>query len=87
METLRGVQTSNSTDPAKVYKAIMDKPEFMGPKGPAKWRIDGRPDYKYVYYIMDGKGAKARKDKSDIAKMVEVYTGPELCLPLKEMGY
>jgi hypothetical protein len=36
---------------------------------------------------MDGKGAKARKDKSDIAKMVEVYTGPELCLPLKEMGY
>src|SRR4030043_758322 len=87
METLRGVQTSNSTDPAKVYKAIMDKPEFMGPKGPAKWRIDGRPEYKYVYYIMDGKGSKARKDKTDIAKLVEVYTGPELCLPLKEMGY
>jgi branched-chain amino acid transport system substrate-binding protein len=87
METLRGVQTSNSTDPDKVYKAIMDKPEFMGPKGPAKWRIDGRPEYKYVYYIMDGKGSKARKDKQDIAKIVEVYTGPELCLPLKEMGY
>ncbi len=86
-ETLRGVQASNSTDPAKVYKAIMDKPEFMGPKGPAKWRIDGRPDYKYVYYIMDGKGSKARKDKTDIAKMVEVYSGPELCLPLKEMGW
>ena len=87
METLRGVQTSNSTDPAKVYKAIMDKPEFTGPKGPGKWRIDGRPDYKYVYYIMDGKGSKARKDKADVAKLVEVYSGPELCLPLKEMGY
>jgi hypothetical protein len=87
METLRGVQTSNSTDPAKVYKAIMDKPEFMGPKGPAKWRVDGRPGYKYAYFILDGKGSKARKDKHDIAKIVEAYTGPELCLSLKEMGY
>jgi branched-chain amino acid transport system substrate-binding protein len=86
-ETLRGVQTSNSTDPAKVYKAIMDKPEFMGPKGPAKWRIDGRPDYKYAYLILDGKGSKARKDKYDIGKIVDIYIGPELCLPLKEMGY
>jgi branched-chain amino acid transport system substrate-binding protein len=86
-ETLRGVQASNSTDPAKVYKAIMGKPEFMGPKGPAKWRIDGRPSYKYAYFILDGKGSKARKNKYDIAKIVDVYTGPELCLPLKEMGY
>ena len=87
METLRGVEASNSTDPAKVHKAIMEKPEFMGPKGPAKWRIDGRPDYKYAYFILDGKGSKARKDKHDIAKIVEAYTGPELCLSLKEMGY
>ena len=87
METVRGVQAANSADPAKVYKAIMDKPEFMGPKGPAKWRIDGRPDYKYAYFIMDGKGSKARKDKSDLCKVVEAYQGPELCLPLKEMGW
>jgi len=87
METLRGVQSSNSTDPAKVYKAIMDKPEFGGPKGPGKWRIDGRPEYKYAYFIMDGKGSKARKDKYDLCKVVEAYTGPELCLPLKEMGW
>jgi branched-chain amino acid transport system substrate-binding protein len=87
METIRGVEASNSTDPAKVYKAMMDKPEFMGPKGPAKWRVDGRPEYKHVYYIMDGKGSKARKDKTDIAKIAEVYRGPELCLPLKEMGW
>ena len=86
-QTLRGVREVNSTDPAKVYKAMMDKPEFTGPKGPAKWRVDGRPDYKYAYFILDGKGSKARKDKYDIAKVVEAYTGPELCLPLKEMGW
>ncbi len=87
METLRGVQAANSVEPAEVYKAIMDKPEFVGPKGPAKWRIDGRPDYKYAYFIMDGKGSKARKDKYDLCKVVEAYQGPELCLPLKEMGW
>jgi len=65
----------------------MDKPEFTGPKGPAKWRVDGRPDYKYAYFILDGKGSKARKDKYDIGKVVEAYSGPELCLPLKEMGW
>ncbi len=87
MESLRGVEASNSTDPTKMFKAILDKPEFTGPKGPAKWRIDGRPDYKYAYFIMDGKGSKARKDKYDLCKVVEAYTGPELCLSLKEMGY
>ncbi|HSR12441.1 MAG TPA: ABC transporter substrate-binding protein [Thermodesulfobacteriota bacterium] len=87
METIRGVQAANSADPAKVYKAIMDKPDFAGPKGPAKWRVDGRPDFKYGYFIVDGKGSKARKDKYDIGKVVEAYQGPELCLPLKEMGW
>ncbi len=86
-QALRGVQESNSTEPAKVYKAMMDKPEFTGPKGPAKWRVDGRPDYKYAYFIIDGKGSKARKDKYDIGKVVDVYQGPELCLPLKDMGW
>jgi branched-chain amino acid transport system substrate-binding protein len=86
-ETMRGIESSSSTEPGKVYKAIMDKPEFSGPKGPAKWRVDGRPEYKYAYFILDGKGSKARKDKYDIAKVVDVYQGPELCLPLKEMGW
>jgi len=86
-ETLRGVELSNSVEPAKVYKALMDKPDFMSVKGPAAWRIDGRPSYKYAKFILDGKPPKDRKDKWDIAKVVAVYTGEELCLPLKEMGW
>jgi branched-chain amino acid transport system substrate-binding protein len=86
-EILRGVELSNSLEPAKVYKALMDKPDFMSVKGPAAWRIDGRPSYKYAKFILDGKPPKERKDKWDIAKVVTVYTGEELCLPLKEMGW
>jgi branched-chain amino acid transport system substrate-binding protein len=87
-ETLRGIQLANSLEPAKVYKALMDKPEFMSVKGPAKWRVDGRPAYKYAKFIVDGKGPKERKDpKWDFAKVVDAYEGEQLCLPLKEMGW
>ena len=34
-EILRGVELSNSLEPGKVYKALMDKPDFMSVKGPA----------------------------------------------------
>jgi branched-chain amino acid transport system substrate-binding protein len=84
---LRGIELSNSTEPGKVYKALMDKPNFMSVKGPATWRIDGRPSYKYAFFILDGKSPKAKEDKWDFGKVVDVYTGEELCLPLKEMGW
>jgi branched-chain amino acid transport system substrate-binding protein len=84
---LRGIELSNSTEPGKVYKALMDHPQFMSVKGPATWRIDGRPSYKYAYFILDGKSPKAKRDKWDFGKVVDVYTGAELCLPLKEMGW
>ena len=88
METFRGIQLANSLEPAKVYNAILDNPEFRSVKGPAKWRIDGRPDYKYGFFILDGKGPKERKDpKWDFAKVVDAYVGEALCLPLKEMGW
>jgi branched-chain amino acid transport system substrate-binding protein len=86
-QTLRGIELANSTDPAKVYKALLDNPEFMSVKGPASWRLDGRPSYKYAKFIADGKPAKERRDKWDVAEVVDVYMGKELCLPLKEMGY
>jgi branched-chain amino acid transport system substrate-binding protein len=86
-QTLRGVELANSLEPGKVYKALMDKPDFMSVKGPAKWRIDGRVSYRYAKFIVDGKSPKERKDKWDFAKVVDVYMGEELCLPLKEMGW
>jgi branched-chain amino acid transport system substrate-binding protein len=86
-ETLRGIQLAQSTEPAKIYQALMDNPDFMSVKGPAKWRVDGRPFYKYAKFIMDGKSPKDKKDKWDVCKVADVYMGEELCLPLKEMGW
>jgi branched-chain amino acid transport system substrate-binding protein len=86
-ETMRGIQLAQSTEPAKVYKALMDKPDFMSVKGPAKWRVDGRPFYKYAKFIMEGKTPKDKKDKWDVCRVADVYMGEELCLPLKEMGW
>jgi len=85
-ETLRGIELANSTEPGEVYQALIGK-DYMSVKGPAKWRIDGRPDYKYAKFILDGTNPKERKDKWDVGKVIDVYMGEELCLPLKEMGY
>jgi branched-chain amino acid transport system substrate-binding protein len=87
-ETLRAMELANSTDPKKMYEALMAKPEFTTAKGPAKWRVDGRPAYKYNSWIVEGKGPKVRKDpKYDYAKVIDVYEG-EIFLPkVKEMGW
>ena len=86
-ETLRGVDLANSLEPGKVYQALMDNPSFLSVKGPAKWRFDGRPEYEYAMFMADGKPAKERRDKWDVAKVVDIYMGQELCLPLQEMGW
>jgi branched-chain amino acid transport system substrate-binding protein len=86
-ELLRGIQLAQSTDPAKVYQALMENPEFMGFKGPAWWRPDGRPFYKYAYFIGIGKGADERADQWDYAEIIEAFETEALCLPLEEMGY
>ena len=88
IEAMRGFRLANSLDPAKVYKALMDHPDFSGPKGPARWRVDGRPHYKYSSFIVEGKGPKERKDmKWDYAKVIDTYEGDEYELPLKEEGW
>ena len=86
-ETLRGIELAGSVDPEKVYQALMDHPDFMSVKGPASWRIDGRVSYKYAKFIADGKPSKDRSEKCDVAKVVDIYMGEELCLPLEEMGW
>ncbi len=87
-EVLRGVQLANSLAPARVYKAIMDNPVFESVKGAAKWRVDGRPLYRYSSFIVEGKGPKERKDmKWDYAKVIDSYEGEAFLLPLKEMGW
>jgi hypothetical protein len=59
----------------------------MGFKGPAWWRPDGRPFYKYAYFIGIGKGADERADQWDYAEIIEAFETEALCLPLEEMGY
>jgi len=88
MDLARGWGLAKSVDPAKTYKAIMDNPKFEGPKGPAAWRVDGRPHYKYTSFIIEGKGPKERKDpKWDYGKVIDTYESEEYELAPKEEGW
>jgi branched-chain amino acid transport system substrate-binding protein len=87
-ETLRAMKLANSFDPKKMYDALMANPDFNSVKGPAKWRVDGRPRFKYNAWIVEGKGPKDRKDpKYDYAKIIDVYDGDAFLPPVKELGW
>ncbi|MFC1834790.1 ABC transporter substrate-binding protein [Thermodesulfobacteriota bacterium] len=91
-ETVRAMEAAKSTDPAKMYDALMSNPEWTGAKGPAKWRKDGRCIYKYFTYIVKGKGLKDRKGpeadrKFDFAEIIDVYDGSAFAPKLKDLGY
>jgi len=86
-ETLRAIKTAGSFDSKKMYDVLMAKPDFDSVKGPAKWRVDGRPRYKYNAWIVEGKGPKDRKDKYDYAKIVDVYSGDAFLPAVKDLGW
>lgn len=91
-EAVRAMTVSGSTEPAKMYSALMSNPEWKGAKGPARWREDGTCLYKYSTYIVEGKGPEERRadrypEKFDYAKIVDVYSGDAFVPSLKSLGY
>jgi branched-chain amino acid transport system substrate-binding protein len=91
-ETVRAIELAKSTDPDKMYSALMANPEWKGAKGPAKWRKDGRSDYKYFAWIVQGKGSEERKvgkydSKFDFARTLDVVSGEDFLPKLEDSGY
>lgn len=86
-EIVRGINLAKSAEPAKVYQALMDNPNFMTAKGPATWRIDGRPRYKYNSWIIRGLPAAERKSEWDFGKIIDVYEGDAFLPSVKSLGW
>lgn len=86
-EVIRAMELSGSADPAKMYAALMNNPKFMTAKGPAKWRIDGRPQYKYNSWIIKGLSKAERKSKWDWGKIIDVYEGDVFLPAVKTLGW
>lgn len=86
-EMVRGIELAQSTDSEKAYAALMAHPDWMSPKGPAKWLIDGAVAYKYDSFIGQGLGEKQRKSKWDYLKIIEAYKGGSFMKSPKELGW
>ena len=86
-EIVRAINTAKSAEPAKMYAALMNNPDFMTAKGPAQWRIDGRPQYKYNSWIIQGLTKAERKDKWDWGKIIDVYEGSIFLPATKDLGW
>lgn len=87
-EIVRSMELAGSTDPAKMYEALMANPDTMTPKGPATLGIDGRYTYKYGSFIGDGLGAAERKDvKFDYVNIIDSFEGARFMKPASELGW
>ncbi len=86
-ELVRGIETSQSVDPKTVAAALMKNNKFDSMKGPGTWRVDRHPLFKYGAFVVVGKGAKERKSKEDLVKVIGAYTGEDYLPTLKSLGY
>ncbi len=89
-EVARALSLAGTDDPKALYAALMDNPEWDGPKGPAVWREDGRPMYQYATYIVEGKGPEARGGRFpeyDYARIIDAFEGTAFLPPLEALGY
>ena len=85
---IRGMELAKSTDFKKVYGATMANPDWFGPKGPARWMVDGNPRYKHASFIAEGLGEKERKDpKWDYVKVIDSYRGKNFQRPPEALGW
>ena len=53
----------------------------------ATWRKDHQPVFKYGAFVVKGKGAKERKGKWDLVKVIGAYTGTDYLPTLASEGY
>jgi len=86
-EALRGLSLAKTNDPKAVAAAIVDNPTFASMKGEGTWRQDHEPIFKYNAFVVIGKGAKDRKNKWDLVKVIDAYTGEDYLPSLKMLGY
>ncbi len=87
-EVARAMELAGSSDPDRVYKALMAHPDWNGPKGPATWMVDGYPRYKYFSFILRGLGEDERKTtKSAFARVITVFSGEGFLKSPKELDW
>lgn len=86
-QLFRAVELAGSFEPQEVRDAIWENPEFMSVKGPARWREDHTPIYKYAGFLVKGKGSEEQTSEWDLFS-IEGYQGGEAVMPsLESLGY
>ncbi len=87
MQLFEAVQRAGTFNAVKVSEAITKNPEFMSVKGPAKWREDHSPVFKYAGFLVKGKSPKQRTNTWDLFTIVGHQGGDKVMPSLKELGY
>jgi len=86
-ELFRAVETAGSFDAVAVREAVFENPEFMSVTGPAKWREDHTPIYKYAGFLVKGKPKAEQTSEWDLFSIVGYQGGEDVMPSLESLGY
>lgn len=86
-ELFRGIQTAGSFKADAVSKALSAHPKFDSVKGPATWREDHIPVYKYAGFLVEGKAPSQQSTSWDLFKVVGTAGGSDVLPTLASEGY
>lgn len=86
-QILDTVQAAGTFDPVKVSDYIKQHPDFETVKGPARWREDHSPVYKYAAFLVKGKSPNERKGEWDLFTVVGSQGGDAVMPTLEMLGY
>jgi ABC-type branched-subunit amino acid transport system substrate-binding protein len=82
----QALEKAGTVDSKKVGELI-GKETWQALKGPAKFRIDHELTGQYLAFLVRGKKASEKKDKSDVFKVLGAYGGDKALPPLSMLGY
>lgn len=86
-EIVGAIEAAQSVEPKAINAALAKSPDFVSMKGPGLYRPDHHALFKYGAFVVQGKGAKDRKSKADLVKVIGAYSGEDYLPSLKSLGY
>lgn len=86
-ELFRAVERAGSFSPAAISKAVFSHPSFDSVKGPATWREDHVPVYKYAGFLVEGLPPSQQTSSWDLFKIIGYQGGSSVLPTLKSEGF
>jgi len=86
-QLLAAVEGAGTFEPIAVSDWMRENRDFETVKGPATWRVEQAPIYRYAAFLVRGKAPNERTGDWDLFHIIGYQGGEAVLPPLKLLGY